>query len=314
MKSRPVILFILSVILLVCTSCDKTAKSVSLNGIAVTHSDKKEEKPNRILPQVFKDYWYAGEAEITSYKLSQERYGELREGHAVSVFVTENFLPDSQVKADRTSQDNISVLKLNATKKFFTGIYPYSIMTSTFSPINSMDHAIKISNSVQEWCGQVYMQLNNRERYEIMAHSYFEKEADQSLSIEKTWLEDELWNLIRISPNELPTGNVPMVPSFEYIRMRHAKIGAFNAEVSLKQGDSISIYEIRYPSLERNVTIYFNSTFPFEIEKWEETNSSWGSNQEVLKTTATRMKRLKSAYWSKNSNSDVSLRDSLGLK
>ena len=54
-------------------------------------------KPN----QQFKDYWYAGKAEITSYKLEQSRYGELRDGKAVLVYVTEPFLPKAQVKADQ---------------------------------------------------------------------------------------------------------------------------------------------------------------------------------------------------------------------
>jgi|GEM_PF-4377681 len=31
----------------------------------------------------FKEYWYAGKAEVSSYELEQARYGELRKGHAV---------------------------------------------------------------------------------------------------------------------------------------------------------------------------------------------------------------------------------------
>ena len=49
------------------------------------YSDKKE------LSKAFKTYWYAGEAEISSYKLEQERYGEMRDGHAILVYVTEDF-------------------------------------------------------------------------------------------------------------------------------------------------------------------------------------------------------------------------------
>jgi hypothetical protein len=45
----------------------------------------------RKLSQGFKDYWYAGEAEITSYELEQARYGEIRKGHAVLIYVTEEF-------------------------------------------------------------------------------------------------------------------------------------------------------------------------------------------------------------------------------
>ena len=43
------------------------------------------------LSQEFKGYWYAGKAEVSSYKLEQARYGEIREGNAVLVYVTEDF-------------------------------------------------------------------------------------------------------------------------------------------------------------------------------------------------------------------------------
>ena len=60
-----------------------------------------ETPKNRIITQEFKDYWYAGKAEISSYKLEQARYGELRDGTAALILVTEDFLPELQVKADR---------------------------------------------------------------------------------------------------------------------------------------------------------------------------------------------------------------------
>ena len=88
---------------------------------------KEKDVTYRNVSQEFKDYWYSGKAEITSYNLSQERYGEIRKGKAVNIFVSENFLPKEQVKADNVSKENISVLKLNQTKNFNTGIYPYSV-------------------------------------------------------------------------------------------------------------------------------------------------------------------------------------------
>ncbi|AVI52139.1 septum formation inhibitor Maf [Pukyongia salina] len=294
------------------SGCTRPVKDSGTNENAIGSSEIKKSGKPRVVTKEFKEYWFSGTAEITSYELMQERYGELRKGTAVTVFVSENFLPDVQVKAEQSSKETIPVLKFNSTKKFLTGIYPYSVMTSAFSPIAKKDHAIKISNSVQEWCGQVYMQLNNREKFEFIGHSYFEGEADQKASLDKTWLEDELWNLIRINPEELPTGDITIVPPLEFLRMRHKNISIQNAVASLKQGDSISTYLLKYPELERELIIYFNSSFPFEIEKWEETNSAWGNNQR-LTTTATRMKRIKNAYWSRNSNADVALRDSLGL-
>ncbi len=270
-------------------------------------------KTSRNISTEFKDYWFDGKAEITSYKLMQERYGEIREGTAVNIFVTEEFLPEEQVKANTSSTTNSLVMKLNQMKNFNTGIYPYAIMSSSFSPISTTGHALKISNSVQEWCGQVYMQLNNRNDFEIEAHSYFEGEADQKLSLQKTWLEDELWNLIRINPEELPTGDLSVIPSFEYIRLRHKEIKEYKAFANLKQGDSITVYTLNYIDLQRQLQLFFKSRFPYEIEKWEEVNVSKQNDTLRLRTTATKRNRMKIDYWNKNRNEFTHLRDSLDL-
>ncbi|HLT32750.1 MAG TPA: hypothetical protein VKZ98_03085 [Aquaticitalea sp.] len=262
------------------------------------------------LTQEFKKYWYSNLAEITTYKLEQARYGEMREGHAVLIFVTEPFLPDEQVKADRNVPSNISILKLNATKNFNTGIYPYSIMQSVFYPVANNQHALKISCSVQEWCGHVYMQLNNHEMFEVTSHSYFEGEADKDFTINKSILENELWTQLRINPATLPTGNLKIIPSFEFLRLRHVPMKAYDATATLSGGN----YSINYPELNRTITIHFNKQFPYEIDVWEETFfSGFGEKTKEMTTKATKIKTIKSAYWQKNNNSDNSLRDSLGI-
>ena len=305
-------LTLITLALVLFVSCIKKDKNTS----NTTTSDKtvitNPTKP-RELSEDFKNYWYSGLAEITSYRLQQERYGQIHEGTAVNIFVSEDLLPDTQVKANNVSEENISVLKLNSTKKFNTGIYPYSIMTSTFSPIISKGHALKVSNSVQEWCGQAYTQLNTREEFEVESHSYFEGEADQAFVLPKTWLEDELWNLIRINPEELPTGDVMIIPSFEYSRLKHKKLEEQKAFASLKQGDSITIYTLNYPEIQRQLMLFFNSEFPYEIEKWEETNAADQNDTLRLKTTAVKLKRLLTPYWRQHKNEDSFLRDSLDL-
>lgn len=314
MKSLSVILLISVSLSSLLSSCNNTKnETVALNSI--TNPAEKITVKDRNLTQEFKDYWYAGNAEITSYKLEQARYGEIHQGTAVTIFVTEDFLPNKQVKADNFSEKNIPVLKLNAMKKFLTGIYPYSIMTSTFNPVSSKGHALKLTNTSQEWCGHVFTQLNNKKKFEVDSYSYFESEGDTSISLEKNWLEDELWNIMRINPEELPTGTLDLIPSFEFLRLRHKEMKAYPAYLTLKQGDSLSIYKIEYPDLSRSLTIYFSSTFPYKIEKWEETSlSGFGSNDEALTTTATKLKRIKTPYWSQNGNKDLIMRDSLGLK
>lgn len=263
------------------------------------------------LSEEFKSYWYQGEAEITSYSLEQARYGEIRNGNAVLVFVTEPFLQTAQVKADQPVASNITVLKLNATKNFNTGIYPYSIMQSVFYPLANNQHALKISCSVQEWCGHAYTQLNNRSEFEVMSHSYFEGEADEDFSLNKSILENELWTQLRINPKSLPTGNVEIIPSFEFLRLKHVPLKAYNASAELTP----ETYTLTYPDLNRSLSITFNPQFPFEIISWEETFvSGFGDKAQELKTKATRIKTIKSDYWNRNTNADSALRESLGLE
>ncbi|SDW66663.1 septum formation inhibitor Maf [Aequorivita viscosa] len=303
---------LLFILLIFISGCNSSEEKNSPTGVENKTNDLQT-KTSRNISTEFKDYWFDGKAEITSYKLMQERYGEIREGTAVNIFVTEEFLPEEQVKANTSSTTNSLVMKLNQMKNFNTGIYPYAIMSSSFSPISTTGHALKISNSVQEWCGQVYMQLNNRNDFEIEAHSYFEGEADQKLSLQKTWLEDELWNLIRINPEELPTGDLSVIPSFEYIRLRHKEIKEYKAFANLKQGDSITVYTLNYIDLQRQLQLFFKSRFPYEIEKWEEVNVSKQNDTLRLRTTATKRNRMKIDYWNKNRNEFTHLRDSLDL-
>lgn len=302
---------IIAVITVTLTSCIDNASDKSIAGTSVNISKSKKNKSATKLSDDFKNYWYAGEAEITSYKLEQARYGELRDGTATLIFVTEDFLPNVQVKADRSDPNNIPVLKLNATKKFNTGIYPYSIMQSTFYPVANNQHALKVTSSIQEWCGQVYAQLNNRDAFNIMSHSYFQGEADQNYTLDKTILENELWTQLRINPERLPTGELNIIPSLEYTRLKHTPIKAYKAKATLAEG----IYSIEYPELNRSIKIMFNSEFPYDITGWEETISSgYGANAKALTTKATRMKTLKTAYWRQNSNSDEVLRQELQLE
>lgn len=271
-------------------------------------------QPKKQLSQEFKEYWYAGNAEITSYSLEQSRYGELREGTAVMIYVSEPFMPDLQVKADNSDASTISVLKLNATKNYITGIYPYSIMTSSFYPVRDNGHALKVSFSSQEWCGHVYAQLNNRDDFEIMSHSYFGTEADQNVHLDKAVLEDEIWNKIRINPKELPIGAMEIIPSLEFIRLSHKKLKAYEATASLNAAAQTMTYEISYPELERTLTIEFMAEFPYTIENWTDSfKGGYGQEAKVLTSKATLIKRIKTPYWQQNSNKDLYLRDSLGL-
>ncbi len=307
MKNFSILVMTMGILLYSCNQASTPKKTVEDQATSTDIEPNKKATP---LTEEFKAYWYNNEAEITSYALEQARYGELRSGTAALVFVTEPFLSDEQVKADQTSASNIPVLKLNATKHFNTGIYPYSIMQSTFYPVANNRHALKVSCSVQEWCGHVYTQLNNHSEFEIMSHSYFEGEADEDFSLNKSILENELWTQLRIDPTSLPVGTNEIIPSFEFLKLKHVPIKAYKATSTL----TTDSYSINYPELDRTLTIRFSPEFPYEIESWEETfMSGYGTGAKLLTTKATKLTTIKSAYWNKNTNADIGLRETLQL-
>lgn len=286
-------------------------------------SDRPVAQSNVIAPEPnFDSYWNQGQAELTSYTLEQARYGELHQGSAVMVFVTEPFSQSKQVKLDdyaNAGSDRVPVLKLNATKKFNTGVYPYSMMASSFSPIDlaTHPHALKITSSSQEWCGQTFAQVNNRDRnYQVQLNSYFEAEGDENFTVDKTWLEDELWSRIRINPASLPTGDLSVLPSLWYTRLRHRPFEATAATATITDDaadPSLKIYALNYPSQSRSLSIHFAAKFPHEIQSWEETHLSGFGRPQPLTTKATLNQRIMSDYWNRNSNADSALRQELGL-
>jgi hypothetical protein len=264
----------------------------------------------------FSSYWYAGVAELNHYQLSQARYGEERKGDAVLIFVTEDFLPKKQVKNE--SADNsksTTVLKTNYIKKFTTGIYDYSLMSSIFTPINSNEFpsTLKVSTSSQEWCGHTYLQLNKRKQnFEFTGHSYFMKEADEEGQIANVLLEDELFNRIRLDYQTIPTGEVDLLPSTQWLRLSHTAIKPQKAVISLTETEFALTLNIKYHKIEREVNIKFEKEFPNKILGWEESfPSGYGENRKIMTTTAVLDTTILSPYWSKNKNEDEKLRELL---
>ena len=257
----------------------------------------------------FKSYWYQGKAELSSFHLEQARYGEIHKGHAVLIFVTEDFWTDKQVKYEfgKKTKDVVSVLKLNFTKKFNTGIYPYSLMTSSFTPIEGKS-PLKLSSSMQEWCGQAYMQINQTNKgYDGLYHSYFQAEADQNFKLaENVVFEDGIWNQIRKNPKKLPEGEFMAVPDLMYLRMFHKEPKAYKAKGKYEANRVNAFYTLEYPELGRTIRIQFETPFPHQILGWEEKRNG-------LTTKAFRKKTLMLPYWGLNGVSDSTYRKQLEL-
>ena len=271
----------------------------------------------------FKAYWYDGKAEITSYKLEQARYGELHEGYAVLVFVTEDFSKSKQVKLDNPQNANggdVKVLKLNRIKKFDTGIYRYSLMDSVFTPIyiGEYPNTLKVTSSSQEWCGNTFTQLNLDDNgYEVRSFSYFESQGDTKFNLQQEILEDELWVRIRLAPESLPVGRIKIIPATMASRLTHKELKVEIAEASLVENSkdsNLMDYKLVYDDSGRAMEITFSKKFPYEILSWEETyKSGFGNNAKTLTTKATKNKMLITDYWNKNKTVDHELRKKLGL-
>ena len=259
----------------------------------------------------FHGYWSQGRAEITSYTLEQARYGESHPGHGVLIFVTEDFSRQKQVKLDypsRAGGDRVPVLKLNATRKFNTGVYPYSVMGSIFTPVDGSG-SLKTSMTVQEWCGHVFAQVNRRaDGLHVQQRSYFESEGDQDLVLPVVELEDDLWTRLRLNPQSLPTGSFQMLPGSVHLRLRHKPWQAADAtgEHLPADKDGLLGYRLSYPDHGRTLTLRYAADFPHEIESWHEDDRG-------QITRAVKKERLMLDYWSRNRLQDAELRERLGL-
>jgi hypothetical protein len=300
---------------------------LSLLIIIVIHSGCSDLKSNEnlvIFPkaQKFGDYWYQGKAELNRYDLQQVRYGEIHKGDAVLIFVTEDFLEDEQVKYEYGMRDGDiqSVLKLNFNRRFYTGIYPYTLMTSTFFPIQSYrEHAIKISSTALEWCGHSYMQVNNHHHmFNVQLNSYFQKEGDKRFEIEPEILEDEIWTLIRVNPDLLPRGEINVIPGMQFLRLLHTEFKGERAigekkkisDTGLSQNSLIQ-YSLKYQELSRCLEITFEEKFPHLILAWEESyrplKVSTNKN-ELMITKARRTNTIMLDYWTKHDVADSTYR------
>lgn len=266
----------------------------------------------------FGAYWYQGLAELSRYELVQARYGDQHAGDVALIYVTEDFLADVQVKHEFGDNTNaVPVLKLNAHRRFDTGVYPYSVYTSVFLPVREpYTPALKVTSSIQEWCGATWQQFNRRgDVWETTLHSYFQAEGDQRGTVGGL-LEDELWVRVRQGPDALPTGTHNVVPASHHVRMVHIATEPVPAELALSEvprspfSDEPALrYVIAYEGISRRVEIFIEPAFPHRIVAWTEVV---GEGEENV-TTAVLRRSLLLDYWNHNGADDGVYRDALRL-
>ncbi len=313
---RYFILFLFPLLLLNCNTVQDTAETASK-----TASETAATVPGHFSGGLSK-YWYEGKAEINTYELEQIRYGEIHPGQVSLIFVSEDFLTDKQVKNDNyTNPASTPVIKTNMIRRFTTGIYDYSVMTSTFTPTKTDEqpHSLKVTTSMQDWCGQTFTQLNyaGGKKWDSQLRSYFEREADQNQRLGADFIEDEIFNRIRSGWDNLPTGSFNIIPATGYLLMTHKPYASAKATTSLQEysGDQfteekLKSYSITYEGIDRKVEFVFDAAAPYVVRGWTETYPSRGKK---LTTVARLSHQVRAPYWSQNSVADGEKRSALGL-
>jgi hypothetical protein len=272
--------------------------------------------------QDFWAHWGDGKAEVNGYRLTQPRYGAERDGTAVYIFVTEDFSERLRVKANRDDHpkgDVKPVMKLNAIRDFKTGVYDYSVMTSTFLGVGKGWPVSKVSFSSQEWCGHVWRQLIPRDgKLSSVHHSYFDgEEGRDDLELpEGGVFEDALPVLVRgwkgdlVAPGE--TTSVPFLPSVLQARMSHAPLAWTEATISRAAStESMTVpagrFEVSMVTVDvedgRQLTFAVEAEAPYRLIR-----QTGADGEELVLLGSTRL-----AYWRHNNPGGESHLKQLGL-
>jgi len=231
------------------------------------------QEPGVRASEAFWSRWGDGKAELSGYAVREERYGAMRDGRMVLIYVTEPMERRTWVKDDSGSvpeDERVEVLKLNRNLTFRTGIYPYSVMTSVFAPVDGAEperfSPTKISFTAQEWCGQVFRMLLPRSgavRDEL--HSYFQSEGDRSETIDlpaDTLYEDALWIQLRELDGPFAGGgdwSGRLVPSSWSMRKSHRPLRAVRATIrradAERDGTPVTRFTIEYEGAAREIDV-----------------------------------------------------------
>jgi hypothetical protein len=274
----------------------------------------------------FWSHWGDGQAELCGYDLSYERYGKRRNGTCVTIFVTETFSDELRVKADpgqHPASDEYPVLKLNWVQDFPTGIYDYNLMTSSFVALTAREGRMagsptKISFSSQEWCGHVYQQLLFfGDEVELISHSYFDGEADQTQIIPtsaETIAEDALLHWARglafplVGAGE--SFEARMVRGAQFVRMNHRPLHTVEVELT-REASTTPVDGFGFARIARVNkagealwSFWVEEALPHRILRWE---SADGQRAELLASA-----RLK--YWELNGPGYEEALEKIGLR
>lgn len=263
--------------------------------------------------------WGDGKAEISGYRIVTGRYGAPREGRTVLIYVTEPADRRVWIKDDAgdvPTADRVNVMKLNHILKFQTGIYPYSVMTSVFAPVDGIFPErfapAKITFSAQEWCGSVYQRLIVQPAaFASELRSYFHTEGDRDATVPTppgTLYEDALLIQLRELDGSFAGGkdwSGSIVPSLWSSRKAHAALQPVDATIvradAVRDGLPVTRFTLAYGGVAKTVDI--EKAAPRRVLGWA---TSDGESASILKTA-----RL--PYWELHDVGDETYLEQLGL-
>lgn len=268
--------------------------------------------PRARASRAFWSSWGDGNAEMSSYRATVMRYGAPREAELVLIYVTEPHDRETLIKDDDVPPERrVQMLKLNISLRFQTGIYPYSVLTSVFAPVDAYYAErfapAKLTISVQEWCGHVYGGVFPAEdRFTSSVASYFasEGEVTEMVPAAGALYEDALLVQLRELDGPFAGGGDwegLLVPSLWRNRQAHEPLRPVEASITRTETDERVVFVLRAGTHER--------TYEVEREGAHRVmafRDSEGDHAELVATD-----RL--PYWQLNGPGDESARERIGL-
>jgi hypothetical protein len=289
-------------------------------GLLLAGCDAAAEPPARPseAPPGFWEHWGDGQGELTGYRLTQPRYGELRQGEVVLVVVTETLDPAERVKSDRDR--GMPVLKLNEARDFRTGLYDYNGMLTTWLALDgSLPRGLPVRSrfSLQEWCGHAFENLvveDEGARLRTTVNTYFEGESGATeLALEgEVLVADAMPLLVRDLAGELigagEERRVGWVQSSLSRRLHHRELALQQA--TLRRSESTTL-------LDGSTGHVTTVEAPGGTWRWHVADDAvhslvgWEGPEGER---AVRTGSLRRAYWRDKHEGDERLRAQLGLK
>jgi hypothetical protein len=270
-------------------------------------------RPQSRASAAFWQQWGDGRAELSGYRATVMRYGEPREAEIVLVYVTEPLDRETLIKDDAAGARSVPTLKLNYSERFQTGIYPYSLLTSVFAPVDAYLPTrfapVKITLTAQEWCGHVFHGVwPDALGYESQLLSYFASEGERTEHVDApadTLYEDALFIQLRELDGPFASGGEwrgQLVPRLWSSRRAHVPLRPVPARITrARQTEGIDRFTLTYDGVMRT----------FDVEQGGARRIVAWTASDGERATLLRTERL--PYWQLHGPGDERHRESLGL-